>query len=203
MASTKKLPIPVVIGTRDTAINYTRREAVRAVVVNAWGHIAILYSRRDNYYKLPGGGIEPGENHHAAVEREVKEETGALVRVFDVGCVAIIEEFRDTLHQFSYLYLAETVNDVGEPKLTPEEIQDDLLHWWSPPADAMRVMEIVEPRSDIGRSIKDRDLYLLQQGMWQYKNKVAIPQSEMSGFPVDKSGPANAESPIEPEDMVE
>jgi ADP-ribose pyrophosphatase YjhB (NUDIX family) len=36
--------------------------------------------QRDNYYKLPRGGIDPGEDHATAIHREFAEETGGVVK---------------------------------------------------------------------------------------------------------------------------
>ena len=38
--------------------NYSVREAVRAVVFDEDKKVALLYVSKENYYKIPGGGIE-------------------------------------------------------------------------------------------------------------------------------------------------
>jgi len=40
-----------------------------------------LFVGKLNYYKLPGGGIDPGENREQALIREVLEEVGATISV--------------------------------------------------------------------------------------------------------------------------
>jgi 8-oxo-dGTP diphosphatase len=115
---------PKVIGTKKDGVSYVERQVIRVVTFNAAGKIPIIHAKRDNYYKLPGGGIEPGEEHGSAAQREMQEETGGLVKVRAGGCVAATEEFRNDLHQISFCYCADLVDDTGAPSLTDEEIQD-------------------------------------------------------------------------------
>ncbi|KAK4125650.1 hypothetical protein N657DRAFT_273747 [Parathielavia appendiculata] len=152
-----------VIGTENPAVPYTDRQAVRVVAFNARGEVAILYAKRENYYKLPGGGLEPGEDHETAAKREFQEETGGLIKLRGNGCIAATKEFRFSQCQVSYCYVADLVDDSGEPALTEEEIDDGLGHLWMPVEEAKRVIAAAEPTSDFGRSVKGRDIYLLDQ----------------------------------------
>jgi 8-oxo-dGTP diphosphatase len=96
-----------VVGTRLDGVEYEPRYAVRVVAFNAAGQIAILYAAKDNYYKLPGGGMEPKEGTEVqndpeddaknlekyedcetACHREMKEETGGLIKLHDRGRIA-------------------------------------------------------------------------------------------------------------------
>lgn len=51
------------------------RPSVRGIIRKE-GKLAMIYSRKYNYYKFPGGGIEQGESHEDTLIREVKEESG-------------------------------------------------------------------------------------------------------------------------------
>jgi len=53
---------------------YLVREVGRAVVVDEDKKIALLYVSKENYYKLPGGGIEEGEDKISALKRECLED---------------------------------------------------------------------------------------------------------------------------------
>lgn len=51
------------------------RPSARAVIIKD-GKIAMVYSKKYNYYKFPGGGIEVDECMEDSLIREVLEETG-------------------------------------------------------------------------------------------------------------------------------
>ena len=157
-------PPTKVIGSRQSGIDYTERRAVRVVVVAADDRVAIIHAHRDNYYKLPGGGVEDGEDHCKAGEREVAEETGARVAV-QGDCVAVVEEYRNDLHQVSYCYRGRLVDDRGQPELTDDEVADGLSHTWVPVHTALEAMASVEPTSVLGAYIKERDTFLLREAL--------------------------------------
>lgn len=159
-------PTPKVIGTKQSNVSYVDRSAVRVIAFNARGQIAIVYAKRNNYYKLPGGGIDPDEEHAAAGIREMQEEIGSTIKVrADVGCIATTEEYRNDLHQISYCYVADVVDDSGSPSLTEDEVSDGLGHLWVSVEEAMDRMVGVEPTSELGRYIKERDVYLLGEAL--------------------------------------
>lgn len=83
-----------VIGVRAEV----NRHAIRIITTSGKGEIILIYVKKGNYYKLPGGGIEESENHRLAGEREVKEETGCKV-VLEKYYFAVTEEWRNDLHQ--------------------------------------------------------------------------------------------------------
>lgn len=88
------------------------REAVRAII-RCGDRIAMVYSEAEHYYKFPGGGIELGESHLEALVREVREETGLLVKHDSVREFGMVHEKRkstmaeELFEQKSYYYIAE------------------------------------------------------------------------------------------------
>lgn len=54
------------------------RNSARSIVIRD-GKIAMIHSKKYDYYKFPGGGIEKGENPKEAMIRETREETGLIV----------------------------------------------------------------------------------------------------------------------------
>jgi len=56
------------------------REAVRGVLLTPDARILLVQvenpGNRRRFWITPGGGIEPGESHHEALVRELREETG-------------------------------------------------------------------------------------------------------------------------------
>jgi ADP-ribose pyrophosphatase YjhB (NUDIX family) len=53
---------------------------VSALVRDAEGRILLMRRADDGRWGLPAGAVDPGESPAAAVEREVREETGLIVR---------------------------------------------------------------------------------------------------------------------------
>ena len=53
------------------------RERVEVVVTKG---DKILIQKRDGYAEMPGGGIDPGEDHKQTARRETMEEAGAHIR---------------------------------------------------------------------------------------------------------------------------
>jgi 8-oxo-dGTP diphosphatase len=68
-------------------------DCVGAVVLDAHGRLLLIRRGHEpsrGLWSVPGGRVEPGESPAAAVEREVREETGLAVRAgAEVGRVRI------------------------------------------------------------------------------------------------------------------
>lgn len=158
----------ILIGTKQPEIQYRERSAVRVVVNGPEDSVVIVKVREGNYYKLPGGGVEAGEDHQRAGEREVAEETGCRVAM-QGACVATAEEYRHDLHQISYCYLARLLDRTGKPALTEEEVADGLSHEWVSVDKALEVMSAVEPTSEMGHFIKERDSFLLREAKKRFR----------------------------------
>lgn len=70
------------------------REAVRAVIYDEAGRLAVVKSRAGGYYKLPGGGVNAGESNLTALSREVREETGLEIDPETAEPLGIVTERR-------------------------------------------------------------------------------------------------------------
>ncbi len=55
------------------------RPSVRGIIIKN-GKIAMVHSIKYNYYKFPGGGIEDNESKIETLIREVREESGLIVK---------------------------------------------------------------------------------------------------------------------------
>ena len=92
-----------------------RRPSVRGIVIKG-GKIAMMHSLKYDYYKLPGGGIEEGASYEAPLVREVREESGLVVKkdsIKEFGYVRRIEKgkIEDIFIQENFYYLCD-VEDV-------------------------------------------------------------------------------------------
>lgn len=146
----------------DTA-NFRKREAARAVVTDSAGKIALLRVGLYDYHKLPGGGVDEGEDIPTAIERELLEEIGCKAEV--TGEVGEIVEHRDQFEmvQTSYCFTANQVGEKGEPDFTEKELKEHFSIVWTDDLDsAITLLEKDEPTNYEGKFIKVRDLAFLR-----------------------------------------
>lgn len=152
--------------------NYTIRKAARIVLLNKDNKIAILSVKKGNYHKLPGGGIEFGENVKDALEREVKEEVGANINI--AGELGMIIEYKEQHQQlqFSYCYYGFVCGEISAPNYTEQEKQDDFSLNWIELKSSIECFRHDSPDSYIGKFIKNRDLSILLKGEEILNNKL-------------------------------
>jgi 8-oxo-dGTP diphosphatase len=148
---------------------YRKRRAVRALMFNAEGKIAVLHARNDGYHKLPGGGVESighdvYEDNEICLRRETKEETGYDVHMRGpVGQIAEIKDETQML-QISDCYIADVVGQQGEINLMEDEQAAGLAVEWMTIDEAIAVMGKDTPPGYLGKFILARDLIFLQTG---------------------------------------
>lgn len=142
---------------------FERRQAVRAVILNEQGQVALLNVSNRGFHKLPGGGIEAGEDHKAALDREVLEETGCHIEILaELGKVI---EYRDKWQQVqtSFCYLARHVGEQQQTSLTEDEQKWGFEVMWADSIDdAIAILEADDPSGYDGKRMKPRDLAILQ-----------------------------------------
>ncbi|MDO8661168.1 MAG: NUDIX domain-containing protein, partial [Candidatus Woesearchaeota archaeon] len=117
---------------------YSKRNAVRAVLINEKKKIALLYLQKYNYHKLPGGGIEKAEKQEQALIREIKEETGCSAEI--IAELGFIIELRTNIkqRQHSYCYLAKVLTKTS-PEFTIEEKEAGMKLKWVLIDEAIRL----------------------------------------------------------------
>jgi ADP-ribose pyrophosphatase YjhB (NUDIX family) len=71
--------------------------AVSAIVPDGDGRILLIRRTDNNYWSIPGGGLEPGESVRQATVREVKEETG-----IDCEVIGLVGIYSDPNHVAAY-----------------------------------------------------------------------------------------------------
>ena len=91
------------------------RNSARSIIISG-KRLAMIHSRKYDYYKFPGGGIEMDESHEAALIREVKEETGLTVNpssIKEYGMVRRIQrgkKEKTVFVQNNYYYFCEVLD---------------------------------------------------------------------------------------------
>lgn len=143
--------------------DYHVRKASRGILINN-GKMALLYVSKENYHKLPGGGIEAGESNEDAFKREVMEETGCDCNVVDErGQNSVVLETRNQfkLVQISYIFFSEIVGEPKELHLEQSEIDEGFELKWIPVGEAIETLQNDKPKNYEGKFIQMRDLAVL------------------------------------------
>ncbi|WP_462153875.1 NUDIX hydrolase [Pseudoalteromonas piscicida] len=111
------------------------RKTTRAIVLRG-NDILMLYTKRYDDYTLPGGGVDEGESLEAALERELKEETGA-VSITGLTPFGRYEEYRpwykpdhDNVHIISYCYVCEICGEFDAPAMEDYEHANGMKPVW-------------------------------------------------------------------------
>ncbi|GBF75001.1 NUDIX hydrolase [Paenibacillus sp. 598K] len=103
-------------GTPEYMCTVTRYGS-RGVLIDDEMNVAMMHLSKNDLYKLPGGGINEGENIREAFLREIQEETGYEAEIiYELG---YIEEHknRNDFMQFSYCFIA-----IVTSKATPSHL---------------------------------------------------------------------------------
>ncbi len=148
--------------TEEDFVGGTLRDAARAVVMDAKGNVALLHVSRDGYYKLPGGGVEEGEDMLLALRRECQEEIGCDVEVVgEIG--STLEYWKEQKEkQTSYCYFAKVAGEKGVPNFTANELKHGFEAVWLPYEEAVQKVRDSKPSNYVGEYIVPRDLGFLE-----------------------------------------
>ncbi|MBQ2685680.1 MAG: NUDIX domain-containing protein [Erysipelotrichaceae bacterium] len=128
-----------------------RRDSARSIIISN-GKIAMIHSKKYDYYKFPGGGIENGEDPFDAMIRETQEEVGLTVipeTVKEYGYVHRIQrsdnDSSECFIQDNYYYLCDAEDGLVSQNLDEYEKKESYQ------------LEYVEPSLAIqkNRSVKD------------------------------------------------
>ena len=141
------------------------RDSARSLIIRD-GKVAMIYSRKHDYYKFPGGGIEKGETPVDAMIRETREEAGLIVipeSIREFGYVHRIQKSSDDptlcFIQDNYYYLCDAREEV-----VPQQLENDEL------AESF-VLEFVDPRVAIR---KNRELAQKPNSQARYERAARI-----------------------------
>lgn len=144
--------------------NFRKRSAARAVLLDKYGRVYLLNVSKHGYHKLPGGGIDEGEEIIEAMERELLEEVGCRAEILaELGTVI---EYRDYywggLRQISYCFLAKQVGEQKESALEEGELRQGMFEVRAKDIDdAIRLLQEDKPDNFEGKFIQKRDLCFL------------------------------------------
>lgn len=102
----------------------TIRKAVRCYVIKENKVLITKYksgNKKEGYYDIPGGKIEEGETTEQAAIREMKEETGVIVKqLHHKGIMQI--EYPDRIYDFEVFFSKEIEGE-------PQEFKENTSEW--------------------------------------------------------------------------
>ena len=136
-----------VMDMKDYDDSFTRfvRPSVRGVIITE-GTIAMVYSKKHDYYKFPGGGIEKNEDKLSALKRELLEETGLTLiedSVKELGSVLRIQKSRfaenEIFEQENYYYLCDVHDNITDQELDKYELDEGFALEYVSPKHAIAV----------------------------------------------------------------
>lgn len=135
------------------------RNSARSIILRD-GKIAMIHSLKYDYYKFPGGGIEPGEDPVKAMIRETREEAGLVVTESSVQPYGYVHRAqrsdRDRLEVFvqdNYYFLCDAEPDVVSQKLDGYEAKEQYTPEWVDPYVA------IEKNRSVGESPYNRLMF--------------------------------------------
>lgn len=122
--------------TDDPSIIWKNRPTGKVVLFNEENQIAVIGNKVNEFFLLPGGGLEENESLIEGVKRECQEETGCEIEIQEA--LGVTEDFRarDSKHCISYGYTAKVIS-YGNTKLTESEIDIGAYVKWIPLTEAV------------------------------------------------------------------
>lgn len=152
---------------------FDERTASRAVLVDKDYRVALINAKNRGYYKLPGGGIDPGELITEALHREVIEEAG-----WKIEPLCTLGYTHETRHKFgqyniSYAFLARATEFVGNNLMDDEEEDGFELEWFNNIDAAIAAVEKIDTTDMIyqAKFFTARELAILRAARKVLKEK--------------------------------
>jgi len=116
---------------------------VRALIVDPQDHVLLVrfhwegLELADGFWANPGGGLERGETRLAALQRELREETGLAVDSLgpEVWTKTACFPMTHFDGQVDHIHLFRTERFQPAPTMSPDQLAEEGVHdirWWSP-----------------------------------------------------------------------
>ena len=179
----------IVLGTEGLSTKAPRITA-RAIVKNQDGLYAVMYADKFKLHRLPGGGVEDGEDVLTALRREVYEETGCVCD--EIQELGIVAENRASLDytQINHYFVVTTTHAPGENHLTEAEQNSRTILKWVTWDEMVRIINEQEFDRVQGKYLKARDVVALREyskwvelyipkleDLWFYQKMMSDPET--------------------------
>ena len=162
-------------GLKDKEMSNPRtRYGARGIIENENGEIAVFNKQVKNEYKLPGGGIDEGEDPITAFKREAIEETGCEIENVEMIGEIIEEQSDENFVQYSYVFKSKVKTNTYKLNLTEKEKEEGAILHWLEPKKALEVMQ--DCIDKINSSIYDN----VYRSKFMVKRDIAILQAYLT-----------------------
>ena len=142
------------------------REVVRGIILNEKNEVCLEYILDDDmfghrdYYETPGGGIDHGEDHRVALNRECEEEIGYHIEVLEEIGLVIDNYNLINRRNHNYYYLARISGTCPMHRLE-DEVQRIKKIIFVPIDEAISLYENMQDEL-VGKIVKNRELPILK-----------------------------------------
>lgn len=172
-----------------------QRPSMRAIVFIDAEHLLMVYSTKKKYYKFPGGGAKDKETAEETLQREVKEETGAILDPQTIHYYGTalrrqrseIQEHTIFEQENSYYTASLLSRSFGEQDLDTYEAEDGFLPRSVTAAEAVKTNKKCTALNDMDLGMIERDTRVLEI----LGNQEQVPSIAMAEFLVREAGKRN------------
>jgi 8-oxo-dGTP pyrophosphatase MutT (NUDIX family) len=128
-----------------------QRIGCRGIIMRE-SQILLVHELLNDFYMIPGGGHEPGETLEECCIRELREETGYVVKPNKKGAFLELNEYYGEYHFIDYYYSCEVVGSEAT-ELTEAEVERKLVAEWVAWEEAL---EIFSRHQDYASSFEEK-----------------------------------------------
>lgn len=156
-------------GNYDPAGRVFARHSARSIVIRA-GKVAMVRSEKYDYYKFPGGGMEPGEQPVDAMIRETREEAGLQVLPGTIRPYGYVHRVSPSDHPDAEIFLQDNfyflcqAEETQEQKLDEYEAEEGFHLTWMDPETAITVNRC-HPHGNKDQEMLEREALVLERLM--------------------------------------